>query len=604
MKLLGLGILFLTGASWAAAQDTFDLSPQELPFQPNELQLEDASRAQLAQLLTDFAATLSQGDEADRRLCARALVIALGLDPKNRAAVLASARFRHGDKLKAPKTTVNRESLAQHLAKTASMLVDLGDTPDKALAAYLIDLAYIAAPDNEDVVYETELLKPKTKMSVSWPRLTGYRPDITKAHQHVHGNKGGSLVDRVMDKAKEMLEENATSSESSTSGVQRQTQVNGLVVLSTGSDMIGGKVMEINATMHSYGGLSRADFTTEVAEDMMISKDEALRLAMIKVPDQKQGKRIRLSFDDKYSNKAGGSAGTAFCVAILSLLQDITLDPLVAMTGDITVDGDVQKVGGIGQKVRGATRAGMRFVGVPKENQEDVAIIPLMGSLNDLAAIQIFSLEDVDQAMDLAKQERPAQLNAAMKKFAQFQDIVKGKFLRNELRSKENRALLEETLNLAPNHLSARYLLDAANGKLPRRMTHRSSLDESFLAFGPMLVLLTPGTEENPRSDLYTFTSSQIRGVMDRYKNLEGKIHPKAEDIFFGLRNFIIKVEVFQDQFGDVPHFNAHGKYLAHYRKDLKRVNMLEDLREQWRKVYNQLTKLDYDNKFKEELLR
>jgi len=230
--------------------------------------------------------------------------------------------------------------------------------------------------------------------------------------------------------------------------------------------------------------------------------------------------------------------------------------------------------------------------------------MPLMGSLKDLAAIQIFALDNVDTALDLARTDRPAPLAAAMKKFAQFQEVVKGKFLRNELRSKENLALLEETLTLAPHHLSARYLLDAAKGKLPRRLTHRTSLDESFLAFGPMLILLTPGDRENPRSDLYTFTSSQLRGILARYKSLEGKIHPKAEDLFFNLRNFVMKVEVFQDQFGDVPHFNAHRKYFSHYSKDIKRVNMLEDLRDQWRKVYDQLTKLDYDSQFKEELLK
>lgn len=611
MRATVASLLFLLGLGWAQAQDTYNLSPEELPFVATELQLEEGSRQQLAQLLTNFARTLANGDDEERQLSARALVIALGLDPQYRPAVLAKARIRHGDKLKAPKEKVDREALAQHMAKTATMLVDLGDTPDKALAAYLIDLAYIAAPDNEDVIFEAELLKPQTKMSVSWPRLTGYRPDITKAHQKIHGKKTSNLVDTVMEKAKKMLEEHSGLDSSqddegwvTSRPVHHQVQVNGLVVLSTGGDMIGGKVMEINATMRKIAGPSRADFVTRVANDMKISKDEALRLAFIKVPEAKQGKRIRFSFDDKYSHKAGGSAGTAFCVAMLALTQEISLDPKVAMTGDISVDGDVLKVGGIGQKIRGAARESLQYVGIPSENKEDVAIMPLLGGLQDFADIQIFSLETVDDALDLAREDRPSQLTAAMAKFAEFQEAVKGSYLRSELRKKENRAILEETLELAPHHLSARFLLDAAQGKLPRRLTHRSSLDESFLAFGPMLILLTPGDRSSPRSDLYQFTTSQIRGVLGRYKKLEGKIHPKAEDVFFGLRNFVIKVEVFQDQFGEVPHFRAHRKYLSHYSRDLKRVNMLQDLRDQWRKVYDQLNQLDYDEKFKEELLR
>lgn len=594
-----------TGGTSLWGQASYDLQPTELPFTATELLLEVGARKQLATDLALLVRSLPQDSEDDRQFSARALVIALGIDPSNRSAVLAKARFRHGDKMKPSEEKVDRGTLAEKLALTAGNLVELGGEPDKALAAYLIDLAYAAAPDNDEVIYNAEILRSQAQMRVPWSRLTGKRPDIATAHRQVHGKSTAASAKREPSSISKSTTEIKSGSAAFLDSV-RQNQVNGLVVLSRGSGTIGGKVMEINATLgEESGGTTRADFVTEVAEDMMISKNEALRLALLRVPEAKRGHRIRLSFDDKYSQKAGGSAGTAFSVAIISLLKGVKLDPTVAMTGDIGVDGDVQKVGGIADKISGAARAGLKYVGIPSENSEDVGNLLVLGDIKELAKIQVYSLDNVDVAINLARLDRPENLAQAMIKFEEFQQNVKGKSLLGALRRPQNQELLNQVLELAPHHLSAKYLLNAAKGRMPRRLTRMASLEETFNAFGPIFALLTEEDEdgeEQPASIM--FTSSQIRGMSEQFRRLEKKVHPKSADLFYDMRNFLLIIDTYQSQFGEVPHFRMHHLYTQAHTKDLKRLGMLNDLRAQWNRIYDQLTKLDYDHDFKEDLLR
>jgi ATP-dependent Lon protease len=70
--------------------------------------------------------------------------------------------------------------------------------------------------------------------------------------------------------------------------------------------------------------------------------------------------------------KDGPSAGVTLCAALVSLLTDRSLKPGVAMTGEITLTGQVLAVGGIRDKVLAARRAGIRDVILPADNQRDV----------------------------------------------------------------------------------------------------------------------------------------------------------------------------------------------------------------------------------------
>lgn len=74
--------------------------------------------------------------------------------------------------------------------------------------------------------------------------------------------------------------------------------------------------------------------------------------------------------------KDGPSAGITICTAITSLLLNKPIKPLVAMTGEITIKGNILPIGGIKEKVLAASRAGIKTIIFPERNRQDMDDIP------------------------------------------------------------------------------------------------------------------------------------------------------------------------------------------------------------------------------------
>jgi ATP-dependent Lon protease len=107
--------------------------------------------------------------------------------------------------------------------------------------------------------------------------------------------------------------------------------------------------------------------------------------------------------------KDGPSAGIAMCTTLVSVLTGIPVRANVAMTGEITLRGQVLPIGGLKEKLLAAHRGGIDTVLIPQENERDLKEIPE----NIKASLKIIPVKWVDQVLELALQHMPTPLSEA-----------------------------------------------------------------------------------------------------------------------------------------------------------------------------------------------
>jgi ATP-dependent Lon protease len=101
--------------------------------------------------------------------------------------------------------------------------------------------------------------------------------------------------------------------------------------------------------------------------------------------------------------KDGPSAGIGMCTALVSALTKIPVRADVAMTGEITLRGEVLPIGGLKEKLLAAQRGGIRTVLIPSENVKDLAEIPD----NIKGKLDIKPVKWIDEVLELALRNMP-----------------------------------------------------------------------------------------------------------------------------------------------------------------------------------------------------
>jgi ATP-dependent Lon protease len=115
---------------------------------------------------------------------------------------------------------------------------------------------------------------------------------------------------------------------------------------------------------------------------------------------------IHIHVPDGATPKDGPSAGAAMTLAFVSALTGIPVRADVAMTGEITLRGEVTGIGGLKEKLLAAHRGGIKTVLIPEENVKDLADIPE----NVKGQLEIVPVKWIDKVLEVALERQPEPL--------------------------------------------------------------------------------------------------------------------------------------------------------------------------------------------------
>lgn len=163
---------------------------------------------------------------------------------------------------------------------------------------------------------------------------------------------------------------------------------------------VGGTILYIESLMTK--GTGKLTITGQLGDVMKESATIALSLVKAMYPSKiklLEKSDIHIHVPDGSTPKDGPSAGITLTTALSSLVTGTTVTPQVAMTGEVSLNGSVNAIGGLPEKLMAAQRAGVKHVFIPEENMDD---------LRDVAdevkeALEITPVKKVTDVLDALK---------------------------------------------------------------------------------------------------------------------------------------------------------------------------------------------------------
>jgi ATP-dependent Lon protease len=165
---------------------------------------------------------------------------------------------------------------------------------------------------------------------------------------------------------------------------------------------VGGDLLTIEAT--TYKGKGKLNYTGQLGDVMKESIQAAMSVTRTRanelgIDDDFQDKLdIHIHVPDGSTPKDGPSAGAAMCTALVSVLTGRKVKADVAMTGEITLRGEITPIGGLKEKMLAALRGGIKTVIIPDDNERELSEVPdkIKGKLN------VIKVKWIDEVLDIA----------------------------------------------------------------------------------------------------------------------------------------------------------------------------------------------------------
>jgi ATP-dependent Lon protease len=176
---------------------------------------------------------------------------------------------------------------------------------------------------------------------------------------------------------------------------------------------VGGELLTIEAAV--VAGKGKLTHTGQLGEVMQESIQAAMTVVRSRAtllglePDFYQKADVHIHVPEGATPKDGPSAGIGMCTALVSALTKVPVRSDVAMTGEITLRGQVLPIGGLKEKLLAAHRGGIRMVLIPDDNTKDLADIPQ----NIKDSLEIKPVKWIDEVLQVALRHMPAPIAGA-----------------------------------------------------------------------------------------------------------------------------------------------------------------------------------------------
>jgi len=173
---------------------------------------------------------------------------------------------------------------------------------------------------------------------------------------------------------------------------------------------VGGELLTIETAV--LPGRGKTTTTGKLGEVMQESIQAALSVVRSRArklgiaEDFYQKVDLHIHLPEGATPKDGPSAGVGICTAMVSALTKIPVRADVAMTGEITLRGEVLPIGGLKEKLLAAQRGGIKIVLIPEENTKDLVEIPD----NVKNKLDIHPVKWIDQVLEMALERKPEPL--------------------------------------------------------------------------------------------------------------------------------------------------------------------------------------------------
>ncbi len=170
---------------------------------------------------------------------------------------------------------------------------------------------------------------------------------------------------------------------------------------------VGGELLTIESVV--VDGKGRLTHTGKLGDVMQESIQAALTVVRSRSsklgidPEFHQKRDLHIHVPEGATPKDGPSAGIAMCTALVSALTGIAVRADVAMTGEITLRGEVLPIGGLKEKLLAAHRGGISQVLIPEENRKDLTEIPK----NILGQLEVKPVRWIDEVLEVALVSQP-----------------------------------------------------------------------------------------------------------------------------------------------------------------------------------------------------